>query len=1068
MSRICRVLPLFVLPCLTFAADPRGDHPGTEPSTPQEELAKFHVPPGFEVQLVAAEPEIQKPINLNFDSSGRLWVTGSELYPWPAKVDANGQPIDGFDKAYSDIATAFRAGDKAPPASDTARDTVHVLSDFDDHGHARKIALFADGLNIPSGIQPLPRGSAAIPAAYGLLPNFDPNPAMQKLMPRGGRHIGHAPKGDSAIVYSIPNIWLLTDWDGDGVAESRVPLYSNFGFLDTHGGSSSYIYWIDGWIYGTHGFRNHTEVNDIDGDVTTLDSGNTYRFRPDGSKIEYFTHGQTNPFGLTFDPYGNLYSADSHSKPVYMLLKGGYYEGIGKQHDGLGFAPAITSDDHGSSAIGGIMYYADNKWPEEYRGNLFNGNPVTQKINRDKLDWHGATPKAIRQPDFLTCDDPWFRPVNLKMGPDGALYIADFYNPIIGHYEVPLTDPHRDHAHGRIWRVVWKGEKGEQATPSMPSDLAKLGARSLLAKLGDSNLEVRRLATNELINRIGHDAIAPTRDVLREGSAEQHTHAASVLEALGSLNDPLLDGLLQDPAPIVRTEAVRVLGEREKWTATDTQRVVNKLKDADAIVRLNAMRALAQHPSAEAFAPLVALAPQFDPQDVESQYALKICLRDFLAESQDLYGDAGKLASADPQTATLLADISLAVKSPDAAAFLLDHLRRTHLAAPRAGEYLKHAALNLPAEKIRSLVDLVTKVGDAPLPQRLALADGLSQAARQRNLKLPIEVAEWSQRAMIEALATNDNALTKRAIDAVRDLKLDAKLGPLTKIATDEKRDGALRQAALEGAANLPASSFLLVTTLADSHHMILRKRAAELLAQNGHDDVVLTAIPAAPQELAISMAGALAKSDGGCDALLKLVEAGKVSPRVLINKAVAGPILTRPKPLRDRATAMTKGLPPEDARLDGVIAERARVFAGAKTDASHGAQIFQQNCAVCHRFRSQGGNVGPNLDGVVARGPARLIEDILDPNRNVDPLFRQTTFETTEGDTLIGANVRDQGDAILFADPTGKDVTIQKAHIKKQTTSALSLMPPIFETTIALPDFYDLLSFLLSPTPQP
>jgi putative heme-binding domain-containing protein len=214
-------------------------------------------------------------------------------------------------------------------------------------------------------------------------------------------------------------------------------------------------------------------------------------------------------------------------------------------------------------------------------------------------------------------------------------------------------------------------------------------------------------------------------------------------------------------------------------------------------------------------------------------------------------------------------------------------------------------------------------------------------------------------------------------------------------------------------------------------------------------------------------MAGALAKSDTGCDALLKLVAAGKVSSRVLINKGVSGPIATRPKEFRDRTAFLTKDLPPEDARLDGVIADRARAFAAAKADPAHGAQVFQQNCAVCHRFRSQGGNVGPNLDGVVARGPARLIEDILDPNRNVDPLFRQTTFETTEGDTLIGANVRDQGMTILFADPTGKDVTIQKSHIKKQITSNLSLMPPVFETTIQPPDFYDLLSYLLNPAQQ-
>src|SRR4030095_15122814 len=125
---------------------------------------------------------------------------------------------------------------------------------------------------------------------------------------------------------------------------------------------------------GTHGFRNHSEVKDRQGHVTVFDSGNTYRFRPDGSQIEYWSPGQKNPFGLSFDPAGNLYSADCHSKPVYLLLRGGYYEGLGKQHDGLGFAPAITNDDHGSSGISGIVYYAATEFPEEYRNNLFVGN----------------------------------------------------------------------------------------------------------------------------------------------------------------------------------------------------------------------------------------------------------------------------------------------------------------------------------------------------------------------------------------------------------------------------------------------------------------------------------------------------------------------------------------------------------------------------------------------------------------------------------------------------------------------------------------------------------------------
>jgi glucose/arabinose dehydrogenase len=290
-------------------ADPRGDNPGTLPSTPEQEKAKFHLPPGFEIQLVAAEPEIQKPINITFDGGGRLWVTGSEMYPWPASVEADGKPIPDFANAYAALTSAFHVSDKAAPASNVARDTVRVLSDFDETGRARKISVFADGLNIPSGVQPLPRKPGS--------------------------------KGDTVIVYSIPNIWSLEDTTGDGHADKREVLYGTAGFLDTHGGMSSFLYWMDGWIYGTHGFRNHSEIHDKAGRVTVLDSGNTYRFRPDGSAFEIYSHGQTNPFGLTVDPLGDFYTADSHSRPVYMLLRGGWYEGINKQHDGLGFARAL-------------------------------------------------------------------------------------------------------------------------------------------------------------------------------------------------------------------------------------------------------------------------------------------------------------------------------------------------------------------------------------------------------------------------------------------------------------------------------------------------------------------------------------------------------------------------------------------------------------------------------------------------------------------------------------------------------------------------------------------------------
>ncbi|HEY3898519.1 MAG TPA: c-type cytochrome [Chthoniobacter sp.] len=1128
------VLPLLFAPCLAIAADDvRGDNPDSKPSTPEEERAMFHLPPGFEIQLVAAEPDIQKPINITFDGAGRLWVSGSQMYPWPAGTDAAGQTIPGYEKAFADIASAFHVGDKAPQPHHDALDTVRVLSDFDENGHAKSIRVFADGLNIPSGIQPLPHGSPAIAKAYGLLPNFDPNPAMQKRAPRGDRHIGRAPKGDSAIVYSIPNIWLLTDWDGDGVAESRIPLYGTAGYLDTHGGMSSFTYWIDGWIYGTHGFRNHSEIHDLDGRVTTLDSGNTYRFRPDGSEFQIYTHGQTNPFGLTFDPLGHLYSADSHSRPVYMLLHGGYYEGIGKRDDGLGFAPHITEDGHGSTAIGGIAYYADNKFPEEYRGNTFNGNPVTRRVNRDKLEWHGSTPVAVREPDFIVSDDPWFRPVQVKLGPDGALWIADFYNAVIGHYEFPLADPRRDHTHGRIWRVVYRGEK-KDAPVANPPDLARMEPKDLVEKLNDSNLEVRRLATNELVNirdvtsismklhklfwkgvdhqpaSANHRAYIVEDPLLSSDSATQigfpadtfwegdaapvsksdnaakfeetlaAAHSLWALERIGQLDDEVLNFAAHRDA-LNRIMAFDIVAQRPTVSA-DLGQALEALKNSNnRFSEQLGANLLANHPMASPqgldtwFAtydkakPQDAKAEAKNPGDAELIYALKVALREQLGAPGAYEAADDLLGKSYPKDWDVVADVSLAVNTADAADFLLKYLVHTQLAAPRSGEYLKHVALYLPTDRFGEVADLTAKLDHAPLLQRLVAADGLGQASRQRGVQLPEAANAWMQRAMIDSLESGNDFMTRVAIEGVREATFEGKLAPLAKIVADEKRPEQQRIAALEALANLDAARPILGKALASPASMKFRKRAAELLGQSNTDEAraaLLAALPTAPTDVGNFIAASLAGTDPGAESLISTIEKGKSTAVLLRNPLVAAALEKRPQSLRDRAAALTKDLPPEDERLDKVIAARADAFQKAKPDANHGAQIFQQNCAVCHKINNQGANIGPALDGIGARGAHRVIEDILDPNRNVDPMFRQTVVETSDGQTLAGMNAHFEGELLVLTDVSGKPVSVPRAKIKTQTPTKLSLMPPIFETTIAPADFNDLLAFLFRPAP--
>ena len=1043
LSRSLHLFLLLLFAHLTHAADPRGDALSAPLLTAAQSKALFHLPPGFEIQLVADESEIQKPFNVAFDAAGRVWVTGSSLYPWPARRDALGQPIPTFDKHWSENGIAFRAASAPPEPAEHGTDTVRILSDFDPvTGRARKVTTFADGLNIPIGLLPLPRAPGA--------------------------------KGDTLLVYSIPAIWRLTDTDGDGRADLREKLYDGFGFRDTHGMSSSYWLWLDGWVYGTHGFANPSEVTDRSGRTVKLTSGNTYRFRPDGSRFELVTHGQTNPYGLAFDARGELYTADSHSKPVYLLVPGGYYEGIGKEHDGLGFAPAITTDDHGSSAIAGIAHYSAKTFPPEFQNNLFNGNPVTRRINRDRLDWRGSSPFAARQPDFLTSDDPAFRPVQVKLGPDGALWIADFYNPIIGHYEVPLTHPSRDRTHGRIWRIVWRGLDGTVTPPTLPN-LAALTTADLVARLADSNNVVRSLATAELLARPDAATTAPalltaaTRLVAGTEPTADETAALPLfltLERLGRTDDALLRRALTRPASDVAIAALRVLATREHLAA-DTNTFLESLAPSLSTSNL-AWRLVAQLCARDPqpwTAPLIlALQARTTETDPELVYALRLALKARVALAP--LDELTRLAE-EPAAAERLADVAVAVPTPAVAEFLLAFLERTKFASPRAGEFARHAVQQLPADRLAAIEPVMRSLATAPAAQQLAFAEGLASVSRLAGRTLPPAVTAWMQQTLVATLGQPDMILARRAADAVRELNFPEKNAPLRVLLLEPKTAGTTRTAALRALTVDDVSVPALITVLnRPTDGVALRRAAADQLALPAAGAAgraaLVAALPTAQNDLALGLAMSLTRTDEGAAALIDTVTAGRAPAALLRHRYIADALAKRPDALRARAAALVKNLPSEDARLDALIFARTAAFATAKPDATRGAAVFAQNCAACHRVKDTGGNLGPSLDGIGSRTIQRTIEDILDPSRNIDPNFRLTTVTLKNGDTKSGVNLRTEGDVTLLRDPaTNQDISIPTTDIQSTAASPVSPMPAAYDTVLTESDFFDVITYL-------
>jgi putative heme-binding domain-containing protein len=246
-----------------------------------------------------------------------------------------------------------------------------------------------------------------------------------------------------------------------------------------------------------------------------------------------------------------------------------------------------------------------------------------------------------------------------------------------------------------------------------------------------------------------------------------------------------------------------------------------------------------------------------------------------------------------------------------------------------------------------------------------------------------------------------------------------------------------------------------------------LREKVAEALGNINSVEsrnILLAALPNSPRQLQVQIALALASNAEGSEALLDSAEKGKVSARLLQENSVRERLNTAKNPsIKTRLEKLVAGLAPLSVEKQKLIDDRRAKFVEAKASTETGAKIFTQNCAVCHQLEKQGALVGPQLDGVGNRGADRLMEDILDPNRNVDRAFRTTLVVLKDGDVQSGLFRREEGEMVVLADSTGKEVSIPKKEIKERRESESSLMPDNFSDVIPAEDFNNLISFLLS-----
>ena len=946
----------------------------------EAERASFQVAEGFEVNLFASDPSLAKPIQMNFDARGRLWVASSEVYPQikPGQV---------------------------------ADDKVVILEDLDGDGKSDKTTVFADKLLIPTGVEP----------------------------------------GDGgAYVANSTELLHLADLDGDGKADTRRVVLSGFGTEDTHHILHTLRWGPDGMLYFNQSIYIHSHVETPWG-VRRLGGGGIWQFRPESMWLDVFARGWVNPWGHHFDRWGQSFATDgAGGKGINYVLPGASYEtavGAKRLLDGL---------NPGSPKYCGAEVLSGRHLPEDWRGNVITNDFRANNVRRFVLSDDGAGYASRNLPNLITTRYPAFRPIDVKMGPDGAIYIADWYNPIIQHGEVDFRDPRRDHTRGRIWRVTAKGRPLVEKP-----NLVGATNEQLLEHLKAPEDWTRHFAKRVLKER--GTAVVPALAAWVKGldpvDPEVEHHRLEGLwayESLDVVEPELLTRLLNSPDPRARAAAVRVT---QHWLGKIDDpfgRLAARVVDENPRVRLEAVRALGHAP--ESRAAEIALRALDRPVDKFLDYALWLTIRDLeafwlpsLREGKfDPGGDARRLVFA-----------LNAVGSPGVVRPLVEALRAGKV-APADEDRVRAliAGLGGPPE-LGMILDLAL-LDATPEAKRGPLLEALAQAARARKVVPAGDLARVARLLDSPDLATR--AAAARAVGLWKVEPLRTRLEALAR-----SNDHVTRRAAIEGLGSLGGTSSrdALAALSAAPYPVEARLEAAAALVTLDPGLAANRAVAALAEAKDVDPSPvfeAFVDRKGGPTALASALE-GKALP-VEVARVGSRVASLSGRPDASLIEALNRSGGNSTAPRAWGPAERKAILAevARRGDPARGEAVFrrgQSQCLKCHAVAGAGGRVGPGLESIGASAPVDyLLDSLVEPAKAVKEGYHATVVATSDGRVLTGLKVRQTDTELVLRDAEDREVTIPASAIEEQKPGG-SLMPAGLADTMSRADVIDLVRFL-------
>jgi putative membrane-bound dehydrogenase-like protein len=957
--------------------------------SPGEAPGKMTAPEGFVVKLVASEPEVRQPILVKFDERGRLWVIQYLQYPNPAGLKR--VQVDRWSR------TVYDRIPEPPPKGPKGADRITILDGMGADGRAHLFKDFVGDLNLCTGL------------AFG----------------HGG-----------VYVLQTPYLLFYPDRNRDDVPDGDPEvLLEGFGMEDAQSLANHLTWGPDGWLYGLNGSTTTCRIRGLE-----FQQG-VWRYHPRTKEFELFCEGGGNLFGLTFDAHGNLLFSSNGGYLFFHGVQGAFYQKAFGKHGPLhnlhtyGFFTDVKklAPVRGAPTTGGTIYLGDS-YPERFRGAFLAGDFLGHSASWWGVRPRGSTFEAALGGVLLDAHDTWFCPTDLCLGPDGAMYVCDFFDKRTAH---PDPDAAWDRSNGRVYKIEAKGTK-----PFTGLDLARLSSKELVALLQHRNGWYADQARTLLADRRDTAVLPELRELaLRGDNGPTALQGLWALHVSGGFDDDIASRLLKHPDEYVRSWTVRLLGDT-RTVAPSLSKQLEGLADTDpsVIVRCQLAAAAKRLPGKDGL-PIVErlLQRNLDGGDPYIPLLLWWAVESkALSDSDELLrffttkGWENELTRAN--THRLLRRYAAEGTRPAYEACV-----RLLVAAPASYQDAMIASLDQGlAERAVGLGG----IGQGDLFREAATKDKSSTAASRQfeplTASLRDAVAAAWQAKPIDPLRLRlaVRAEVAQAYPRVLAALADDKTSP----ATCEALLAILAEVGREDCVSI------VLTLVGGDQPEKVQTTALEVLMRFRNRDITETIISSYAQMSPGVRSRArdlLLSRPDSARALLEAVDQKKIAPADVPVDQLRQVALHGDKDLdalvRKHWGSLQPGTPEEKLAVMRRLSNDLRAGPG---DLARGKELFQKQCATCHRLFGEGVAVGPDLTNTSRADREFLLTSIVDPSAVIRREYLSYVVSTTSGAVLTGLLAEQDGASVTLLDAKGQRTKITRDRIEEIKESPVSLMP--------------------------